>query len=86
MIFMFYILGSVRILNATTGNCAHSDRSLCEDIEGEEEDGKIYISQAQYCKTLDKIVLVTIDHNIIFLNSDFTVHKQVHSSAYIGVL
>ena len=65
------------MLNANTGNCVHSDKSLCEETGSDEEEAKAIIVQAFYCRILDKIVLVTYDHNILFLNSDFTLHRQV---------
>jgi hypothetical protein len=75
--FSLIFTGSLRVLNATTGNCALSDRSLCEDSESEDDDVKPIVTSAFYCQALDKIVVVTVDHNILFLNRDFTFHKQV---------
>ncbi|KAL8619229.1 hypothetical protein ACOMHN_050010 [Nucella lapillus] len=67
--------GALRVVHAKTGKCIHTDRSLCEERSGEES--KDIIVQAFRCPALDCIVVVTYDHNILFIENDFTVGKQL---------
>ncbi|XP_076473049.1 transducin beta-like protein 3 [Babylonia areolata] len=69
--------GALRVVSSKTGKCAHTDRTLCEEGDGEDDDSKHAIVQAFFCQALDKIVIVMYDHNILFLNNDFTLHKQL---------
>lgn len=68
--------GALRVWNASTGNCAYSNYSLCEETEGEGQGEHDIIRQSVYCPSQDRIAVVTNDHNILFLNSDFTLHRQ----------
>nr|KAG5697877.1 hypothetical protein BaRGS_017134 [Batillaria attramentaria] len=68
--------GALRVWNANTGNCAYSNKSLCEEIGGDDGEARAVIMQSLYCEAQDKIIVVTYDHNILYLNSDFTLHRQ----------
>ena len=65
------------MVNGSTAKCVLTDRSLCEEGGSDEEGAKAIVLQAFYCKPLDKIVVVTYDHNILFLNTDFSLQRQV---------
>lgn len=74
--FFFFLppLGTLKIWNKNTGACLHTNRSLCEE---KTEEGKTIITQALYSEVLGKVVIAMYDHNILFLNADFSYYKQV---------
>ncbi|PVD38772.1 hypothetical protein C0Q70_01395 [Pomacea canaliculata] len=65
--------GTLKIWNKNTGACLHTNRSLCEE---KTEEGKTIITQALYSEVLGKVVIAMYDHNILFLNADFSYYKQ----------
>lgn len=73
-LFFFPPLGTLKIWNKNTGACLHTNRSLCEE---KTEEGKTIITQALYSEVLGKVVIAMYDHNILFLNADFSYYKQV---------
>ena len=67
------------MVNVKSGSCILIDRSYCnmrtDDLTVDTTEPTVV--QAFYCRVLQKFVMVTAEQNIILLNEDFSLCKQV---------